>query len=71
MQISCRFGGKGCGKIVDIPTTPEQMRRWKIGGELIQAVFPELNAEQREMLMTGICNDCWTKLFPTTEESEG
>jgi hypothetical protein len=36
---------------------------WKNGG-LIQNVFPELTAEQREGLKTGTCKSCWEKIFP-------
>jgi hypothetical protein len=32
---------------------------WR-GGKLIQAVWPEATAIQREQLLTGICSDeCW------------
>ena len=31
--------------------------RWRMG-ELIQRAMPELSASQREILMTGICDDC-------------
>lgn len=29
----------------------------------IQFIFPYLKPEEREILMTGICPDCWKKLF--------
>ena len=32
-------------------------------GEFIQKAFPELNPAQREMLITGICPECWDRIF--------
>lgn len=29
----------------------------------IQFIFPYLKPEEREILITGICLDCWKKLF--------
>jgi hypothetical protein len=37
-------------------------------GALIQHAFPNLNAEQREQIMTGIHPECWKKMFPPGEE---
>ncbi len=33
-------------------------------GDLIQHAFPELSAEEREFLMTGITPERWNELFP-------
>ena len=30
---------------------------------LVQDCFPYLKAEEREMLISGICPDCWNKTF--------
>lgn len=35
---------------------------WR-NGKLIQDAFPYLTADEREMLKTGICPDCWEKIF--------
>ena len=32
--------------------------RWQ-DGELTQRAFPYLSAQEREYLITGICEDCW------------
>lgn len=37
-------------------------------GALIQDAFPDLTKEEREMLMTGICPECWIELFEDKEE---
>lgn len=32
-------------------------------GELAQKAFPYLSADEREMLISGICPTCWEKTF--------
>ena len=32
-------------------------------GELVQDAFPYLSADEREMLISGICPDCWENMF--------
>lgn len=36
---------------------------WKYGGLSAQDVFPYLSADEREMLISGICPDCWDEMF--------
>jgi hypothetical protein len=56
-----------CRNSVVYTVTVEQWRKW-MGGELIQNVMPELNAEQRERLISGTCGTCWQKMFGREEE---
>lgn len=37
----------------------------------IQNIFPYLSPEQRELLISHICPECWNDLFPPEEELEG
>ena len=32
-------------------------------GMLAQDAFPYLNADEREMLISGICPSCWSRMF--------
>lgn len=32
-------------------------------GMKVQDAFPYLSADEREMLISGICPDCWNKMF--------
>ena len=43
---------------MDIPVTLAQIEAWK-GGELIQRAMPNLTADEREFLMTGITAEEW------------
>ncbi len=49
-----------------LPITSAQLDRWT-GGELIQDVFPDLEIDQREFLMTGITPEEWTQTFGEEE----
>lgn len=39
-------------------------------GALAQDVFPYLSTNEREMLISGICPDCWGKMFGEEEEKD-
>ena len=47
----------------ELNVTPEQLTRYKQGNELIQNVFPNLSAEYREFIMTGITLEEWNATF--------
>jgi hypothetical protein len=54
------FTGKRHVKSLDI--TDEQMRNW-VGGMLIQNAMPNLSADDREFVMTGITAEEWAEQF--------
>lgn len=39
-------------------------------GELVQNAFPYLSANEREALKTGICAECWDKMFSFDDDDE-
>lgn len=43
---------------LDLPVTQEQLDRWQAGA-MIQEVFPELTADQREYILTGVTAEEW------------
>jgi hypothetical protein len=43
----------------DIPVTQKQVDEWKASGQHIQNYFPQLSAEDREFLLTGITPEEW------------
>jgi hypothetical protein len=53
---NCPFTGEP--KTMDIDVTDAQMKAWK-DGELIQHVMPNLTADEREFLISGITRDVW------------
>ena len=52
-----------CGKITKLDLSLEKFNRYYNGNELISNIFTELDANQREALISGICPNCWDKLF--------
>ena len=39
-------------------------------GALVQDAFPYLSANERELLISGICPTCWNSMFGDDEEGE-
>ena len=58
-------GGRGFA----ITTRLDDTNRW-VNGELIQDCFPYLNADEREILKTGIDGESWSEMFAGSEEEE-
>lgn len=58
MNFTC----KKCGVVHDLEATQEQLKRWK-DGALIHRVFHYLSANDRELIVSGICGDCFDNMF--------
>ena len=48
-------------RIMDIPGTKEQIDLW-MSGELIQDVMPNISADEREFIQTGITPEEWDSM---------
>ena len=57
------------GRPFSIVTRLDDAQRW-VNGELIQNCFPYLNADQREILKTGIDAQGWEEMFAGSEDDE-
>jgi len=51
-----------CGKTTHIVVNGDDYEKWQ-NGMLIQRAFPYMSADEREVLITGICYNCQTKVF--------
>lgn len=60
MYIECTC--KMCGKEVDIIADQRGYNKWK-KGMLIQDAMPYLTPDEREILVSGICGECFDNLF--------
>lgn len=58
-----------CAEIIEFDAPVEGMRRWR-AGEFIQDAMPDLACDYRELLISGICPDCWAELFGEDEDEE-
>lgn len=56
-----------CGEWTEIHLTEEQLDRYydeyADRQKPVQVVFPELSAEKREFLITGMCKECQHEVF--------
>lgn len=67
MLISRRSQISGKIQQMEIPVTEEQIIDWQHGDKLIQNALPNLTAEQREFLITGITPEEWKATFGEEE----
>ena len=58
-----------CGHANEIEVNEADYWDWQ-DGELVQNAFPYLSADEREMLISGICPTCWEKTFGGEEEED-
>ena len=62
MEITRKSKLTGITRTQDIPVTEDQLKDWQ-EGMLIQKAMPNLTAEQREFIMTGITDDEWQEML--------
>ena len=58
-----------CGVKNIIKVNQKDYLDWQ-NGKMVQDAFPYLSADEREMLISGICPTCWDKYFGSDEEPE-
>ena len=68
IETLCPF----CHKSHSIGVDFEDFLDWH-SGVFAQVAFPYLSDEEREMVISGICPDCWNRVYalPDEEEDEG
>lgn len=63
--VKCDFHEGDDIERLEVPTLG--FYNWFVRGVHIQKAMPELTPEQREKLMTGMCDACNAKIFGTEE----
>lgn len=58
ITTACPF----CGKVTVLVVPADDFMAWQ-NGSLVQNVFPYLSAEDREVLISGMCIDCQDSIF--------
>ena len=58
-----------CGEEHEGEVPFEGYLAWQ-NGESIQVAMPQLSANEREMLISGVCPECWKKAFSYEEEDD-
>ena len=69
MKITRASELTGVTRTLDIPVTDDQIQAW-LDGMLIQAAMPNLDADQREFVKTGITPDEWDSLYPDEDPED-
>lgn len=59
IECTCPF----CGETHIVVVDTIDYIAWENGNVLAQNAFPYLSADEREMLISGICSQCWEKTF--------
>ena len=62
-RVDCRI----CGVSYSVMADEADVCNWQ-DGVLIQDAMPYLNADERELLISGTCPDCWIEMFGVAEE---
>jgi len=57
-SVKCIF----CGKTVNLELYPSDVAKYESGEGLIQNIFPYLTPGEREILISGMCEECFDKL---------
>lgn len=58
-----------CGKEWYVAVPASEYLEWK-KGRLIQDAMPSVSQDQREMLITGICPECWDKYMKPLDDED-
>lgn len=58
-----------CGHANFVEVNEDDYLDWS-DGTLAQVAFPYLSADEREMLISGICPKCWDSMFGSDEEPD-
>ena len=58
-----------CGRANEVAVNEADYLDWQ-DGVLVQDAFPYLSADEREMLISGICPTCWASTFGDEDEED-
>lgn len=62
-MVGTTFWCISCNNHVNIIATEKQWEQYRNGVKKIQDVFPELTPDEREIMITGMCGDCFDNIF--------
>lgn len=64
VSVACAY----CLEVHTFECDTKGVVAWQ-AGELIQNALPELSADERELMISGTCGDCWDEMFPEDSEN--
>jgi hypothetical protein len=68
MQFTKVSQASGLEHTRELPISYLEYEAWKYSGQFIQDYFPNLSADDREFLLTGVTPEEWNELFPPDED---
>jgi len=67
LEVPCKY----CGILYTILADREDVKKWVAGEEYIQNVLAYLSPAERELLISGTCDNCWENMYgPDVDEDE-
>lgn len=66
LDIQCRM----CGVDYIVFVNKDDFKDWYIGGVHAQEAFPYLSANERELLLSETCGECFDKMFAPLDNDE-
>jgi hypothetical protein len=69
MKITRTSMFSGVERTLDLPITEAQLTEWKTG-TLCQNAFPQLSADDREFIMTGVTAQEWSDEFGDEDDDD-
>ena len=60
-DVTCRY----CGITYQILADRDDLDSWMNGEGYIQDLLAYLSKGERELLISGICDNCWKNMFPS------
>ena len=67
MNITKTSSYSGIVRTIDLNVTLEQLQNWQ-NGMLIYKAMPNLTADEREFIISGVTNEEWEEMFPPEPE---
>ena len=58
-MIPCIVTCKKCKEVIKIEMTPMQFMRYELQQETIHDIFPLMDPDTKELLVSGICGTCY------------
>lgn len=65
MSITCSV----CSNQYEVTVAPEDLAKYRAGAHA-QHVFPYLSAGERELIISGVCGECFDRLFDEDFDNE-
>jgi len=66
-DVQCRQ----CGVVYNILANRDDIQDWLSGSGYIQDILGYLSAAERELLISGTCDNCWKSMFGSDDEEDG